>query len=60
MYIMCLQVAWGNTLFHVEDLPFQLPNMPSNYSEFRNALKGKAVRTPVETPAQIRGLPAAR
>eukprot|EP00878_Enallax_costatus_P001665 GHUV01001818.1.p1 GENE.GHUV01001818.1~~GHUV01001818.1.p1 ORF type:complete len:492 (+),score=141.61 GHUV01001818.1:197-1672(+) len=54
-----LKVMWGNTLFHVEDLPFQLPNMPSNYSDFRNALRGKAVRSPVETPAQIKALPAA-
>lgn len=54
-----LKVLWGNTLFHVDDLPFKLPSMPSNYSEFRRALRGRSVRSPVETPAEVKALPAA-
>jgi deoxyribodipyrimidine photo-lyase len=54
-----LQVMWGGTLFHVEDLPFQLPSMPPHYSDFRRAVRSLAVRAPVETPAQVKALPAA-
>jgi hypothetical protein len=54
-----LQVFWGGTLFHVDDLPFKLSSMPPNYSDFRQALRGRDVRQPVEAPAQIKGLPAA-
>lgn len=50
---------WGGTLFHLEDLPFQLPSMPPHYSEFRRAVRSLTVRAPVETPAQVKALPAA-
>jgi hypothetical protein len=52
-------VFWGGTLFHVDDLPFKLGSMPPNYSDFRQALRGRDVRQPVEPPAQLKGLPAA-
>jgi deoxyribodipyrimidine photo-lyase len=55
----CLQVFWGGTLFHVDDLPFKLAAMPPNYSDFRQALRSRDVRQPVEAPAQLKGLPAA-
>ncbi|WIA32347.1 hypothetical protein OEZ86_003183 [Tetradesmus obliquus] len=54
-----LKVSWGGTLFHMDDLPFQLASMPPNYSDFRQALRGRGVREPVEAPAQLKGLPAA-
>jgi hypothetical protein len=50
---------WGGTLFHLEDLPFQLPAMPPHYSDFRKAVRSLSVRAPVEAPATIKGLPAA-
>ncbi|WIA12215.1 hypothetical protein OEZ85_012284 [Tetradesmus obliquus] len=54
-----LKVSWGGTLFHMDDLPFKLASMPPNYSDFRQALRGRGVREPVEAPAQLKGLPAA-
>jgi hypothetical protein len=54
-----VQVFWGGTLFHVDDLPFKLGSMPPNYSDFRQALRSRDVRQPVEPPAQLKGLPAA-
>eukprot|EP00775_Hariotina_reticulata_P004335 gene4335-4588_t len=54
-----LKVLWGGTLFHVNDLPFKLPSMPPNYSDFRAKLAGLAVRSPADAPAQLKGLPAA-
>lgn len=56
---VCTQVMWGGTLFHLEDLPFQLPAMPPHYSDFRKAVRSLSVRAPVEAPATIKGLPAA-
>jgi hypothetical protein len=56
---------WGGTLFHVDDLPFDLAAMPQHYSEFRKAVRRLAVRSPVEVAAQsaegggMKGLPAA-
>jgi hypothetical protein len=59
--VLCraVQVMWGGTLFHVDDLPFKLPAMPPHYSDFRRAVQRLTVRTPVETPAQVKALPAA-
>lgn len=54
-----LKVLWGGTLFHVADLPFQLASMPPHYSDFRRAVKSLTVRAPVETPSQLKALPAA-
>jgi hypothetical protein len=56
---MLVQVLWGGTLFHVDDLPFKLPSMPPNYSDFRAKLVGLTVRHPAEAPPQLKGLPAA-
>jgi deoxyribodipyrimidine photo-lyase len=57
--VCLLQVMWGGTLFHVEDLPFQLPSMPPHYSEFRKAVCSLTVRAAVEAPQQVKGLPTA-
>ncbi|XP_072996834.1 blue-light photoreceptor PHR2 [Typha latifolia] len=49
---------WGSTLYHVDDLPFELDQMPSNYGGFRERVKGVAVRRTIEALDQIKGLPA--
>lgn len=59
MLLFTAQVMWGGTLFHVDDLPFQLAAMPAHYSEFRRAVKSLSVRASVETPQQVKGLPLA-
>lgn len=49
---------WGSTLFHLEDLPFKLQDMPSNYGGFREKVQNVAIRDTIEAPQQLKGLPA--
>lgn len=49
---------WGSTLFHLDDLPFKLPEMPSNYGGFREKVQNVSVRDTIEAPQQLKGLPA--
>ncbi|BBM97420.1 hypothetical protein MPTK1_1g05530 [Marchantia polymorpha subsp. ruderalis] len=48
---------WGSTLFHVDDLPFKLEDMPSNYGGFRDNVQGVEVRATIEAPKHLKGLP---
>ncbi|XP_020108600.1 blue-light photoreceptor PHR2 [Ananas comosus] len=48
---------WGSTLYHVDDLPFDLDRMPSTYGSFREKVQGVAVRRTIEALDQIKGLP---
>ncbi|CAL9133536.1 unnamed protein product [Musa acuminata var. zebrina] len=47
-----------NTLHRVDDLPFEIENMPTNYGGFREKVKGVAVRKTIETPEEVKGLPS--
>ncbi|KAF8387871.1 hypothetical protein HHK36_026533 [Tetracentron sinense] len=49
---------WGSTLYHVDDLPFNLEEMPSNYSGFREKMNGLEVRKTIAALDQLRGLPS--
>ncbi|KAG0453616.1 hypothetical protein HPP92_024920 [Vanilla planifolia] len=49
---------WGSTLYHIDDLPFQLEQMPSNYGGFRDRMQGLKVRKTTEAPETIKGLPS--
>ncbi|KAG0626041.1 hypothetical protein M758_2G098100 [Ceratodon purpureus] len=49
---------WGSTLYHLEDLPFDLEDMPSNYGGFRAKVQNLTIRDPIEAPQQLKGLPA--
>ncbi|KAM0829899.1 hypothetical protein ACQ4PT_066576 [Festuca glaucescens] len=48
---------WGNTLYHLEDLPFRLDDMPSNYGGFREAVKGLEVRKVLDAPEEVKCVP---
>ncbi|KAG6553677.1 hypothetical protein Mapa_004592 [Marchantia paleacea] len=48
---------WGSTLFHVDDLPFKLEDMPSNYGGFRDNVQGVEVRATIGAPKHLKGLP---
>ncbi|KAL5996159.1 1,3-beta-glucanosyltransferase [Asimina triloba] len=48
---------WGSTLFHVDDLPFKLEDMPSNYGAFREKVGGLAVRKAINALDRLKGLP---
>ncbi|KAJ0829655.1 putative (6-4)DNA photolyase [Helianthus annuus] len=57
-----VEVKWcwggGGTLYHVNDLPFEVENMPSEYGGFREKVKGVKVRGAVECVDQLKGLPS--
>ncbi|BAS98989.1 Os06g0661800, partial [Oryza sativa Japonica Group] len=37
-----LQLIWGATLYHVDDLPFSVNNLPDVYTQFRKAVESKS------------------
>ncbi|KAJ7566034.1 hypothetical protein O6H91_02G085800 [Diphasiastrum complanatum] len=50
--------VWGSTLFHRDDLPFQLEDMPSSYCTFRTKLRNVQVRPVLEAPKELKSLPS--
>lgn len=48
---------WGSTLYHMDDLPFKLEEMPTNYGGFKEKVKGLDVRNTVEALDRMKGLP---
>jgi deoxyribodipyrimidine photo-lyase len=44
-----LQLLWGNTLFHIDDLPFapDMADLPDVFTPFRNKARMRAFRRPV-------------
>lgn len=49
---------WGSTLYHVDDLPFGVEDMPSTYGEFREKVKGVKVRNTIAVADQFKALPS--
>ncbi|GAB2286378.1 Myosin-3 [Dionaea muscipula] len=49
-----LQLVWGNTLYHVDDLPFECSNLPDVYTQFRKSVESKStVRGCIKVPASL-------
>lgn len=53
-----LKYFWGSTLYHMEDLPFKLEEMPTNYGGFREKAQGLKVRETIAALDQFKGLPS--
>ncbi|GLU16831.1 hypothetical protein SLE2022_332450 [Rubroshorea leprosula] len=49
---------WGSTLYHLDDLPFKLEDMPTNYGGFREKVKGLDIRKTIEALDQLKGIPS--
>lgn len=49
---------WGSTLYHMDDLPFKLEDMPTNYGGFREKVKALEVRKTIEALEQMKGMPS--
>ncbi|XP_014514103.1 blue-light photoreceptor PHR2 isoform X1 [Vigna radiata var. radiata] len=49
---------WGSTLYHVEDLPFKLEDMPSNYGGFKDRVQKLEIRKTIEALDQLKGMPS--
>ncbi|XP_051198288.1 cryptochrome DASH, chloroplastic/mitochondrial isoform X2 [Lolium perenne] len=37
-----LQLIWGATMYHIDDLPFPVSNLPDVYTQFRKAVESKS------------------
>lgn len=53
-----IKYFWGSTLYHIDDLPFGLDQMPTNYGGFREKVSDVTVRKSIETPQHLKGMPA--
>ncbi|XP_050235663.1 blue-light photoreceptor PHR2 [Mercurialis annua] len=49
---------WGSTLYHMDDLPFELEDMPSNYGGFREKVQGLEIRKTIAALDQLKGKPS--
>ncbi|KAF5931363.1 hypothetical protein HYC85_032236 [Camellia sinensis] len=49
---------WGSTLYHVDDLPFKMEEMPTNYGGFKEKVQGLEVRKTITALDQLKGLPS--
>ncbi|GMH02606.1 hypothetical protein Nepgr_004445 [Nepenthes gracilis] len=49
---------WGSTLYHLDDLPFKLDSMPTNYGGFREKVHGLGIRKTMAALDQLKGLPS--
>ncbi|CAL1529405.1 unnamed protein product [Lymnaea stagnalis] len=53
-----LITVWGHTLYHVEDVPFQLKQLPDVYTQFRQKVEDRApIRKLINMPNQLNPLP---
>ena len=53
-----VQVLWGSTLFHPEDIPFSSQSIPNTYTEFRKRVENTSqVRNLIAVPDHIKPLP---
>lgn len=53
-----IKYFWGSTLYHLDDLPFKLEDMPANHGGFREKVKSLDVRKTIEALEQMKGMPA--
>ena len=49
---------WGSTLYHIDDLPFKMEDMPSSHGAFRERVQGLSVRKTIEALDKMKGLPS--
>uniref|UniRef100_A0A7S0N2B6 Photolyase/cryptochrome alpha/beta domain-containing protein n=1 Tax=Pyramimonas obovata TaxID=1411642 RepID=A0A7S0N2B6_9CHLO len=53
-----LKLFWGSTLYHLEDLPFTLEQMPTTYGSFRERVQNVKIRPTLKPPTTLKGFPA--
>ncbi|KAL2346832.1 hypothetical protein Fmac_000832 [Flemingia macrophylla] len=49
-----LQLLWGTTMYHLDDLPFDATSLPDVYTQFRKIVEAKCtVRSCIKLPASL-------
>lgn len=52
-----LKAFWGHTLYHPDDLPFDLHNTPEVYTRFRKQVEKNSIRSTFPLPSRLLPLP---
>lgn len=54
-----VKLMWANTLYHEDDLPFEVGNMPDVYSDYRERVeKQGTIRKPLTAPKEMNAITA--
>ncbi|XP_011625740.2 cryptochrome DASH, chloroplastic/mitochondrial isoform X2 [Amborella trichopoda] len=54
-----LQLIWGSTMYHLDDLPFGSSNVPDVYTQFRKSVESKCkIRGCIKIPPSLGPLPS--
>ncbi|XP_077238506.1 cryptochrome 3 isoform X2 [Tasmannia lanceolata] len=54
-----LQLIWGSTMYHIEDLPFSPGSLPDVYTQFRKSVESKcSIRGCYKLPSSLGPLPS--
>eukprot|EP00257_Ricinus_communis_P020822 XP_015580156.1 cryptochrome DASH, chloroplastic/mitochondrial [Ricinus communis] len=49
-----LQLIWGSTMYHIDDLPFNITSLPDDFFDFRKIVEPKcAVRSCIKIPKSL-------
>ncbi|GFP81596.1 cryptochrome dash chloroplastic/mitochondrial [Phtheirospermum japonicum] len=49
-----LELIWGSTMYHIDDLPFDCMSLPDMYTQFRKSVESKSVvRSCIKVPASL-------
>ncbi|KAL8521602.1 hypothetical protein ACS0TY_011937 [Phlomoides rotata] len=49
-----LELIWGSTMYHIDDLPFSCTSLPDVYTQFRKLVESKSViRSCIKVPASL-------
>ncbi|CAH8266299.1 unnamed protein product [Arabidopsis lyrata] len=49
---------WGSTLYHLDDLPFKIEDLPSNYGAFKDKVHKLEIRKTIAALDQLKSLPS--
>ncbi|CAN7088212.1 unnamed protein product [Brassica rapa subsp. narinosa] len=49
---------WGSTLYHLDDLPFKVEDLPSNYGAFKDKVEKLEIRKTIAALDQLKSLPS--
>ncbi|KAL5785823.1 hypothetical protein ACOSQ2_008215 [Xanthoceras sorbifolium] len=54
-----LQLIWGTTMYHLDDIPFSSSSIPDVYTQFRKSVEAKCnIRGCIKIPASLGPLPS--
>ncbi|KAL1532328.1 Myosin-3 [Salvia divinorum] len=56
--VTSLDLIWGCTMYHIDDLPFSCTSLPDVYTQFRKSVESKStIRSCIKVPASLGPMP---